>query len=99
MRKPRGDYDILISALAPSELLLHAYHENKMSWDEYEQEYVGEMHNNLDVKKILKFIIDASQSTDITLLCWEETPEKCHRRLIVDLIATMSENQIKVMMR
>ncbi len=99
MRKPRGDYDMLIPALAPSELLLNSYHENKMSWDEYEQEYLGEMHNNSDVKKILKFIIDASQSTDITLLCWEETPEKCHRRLILELIATMSEHQIQIVMR
>ena len=96
MRKPRGDYDILIPALAPSQLLLNSYHENKIDWNEYEREYLLEMHNNLDVKRILKFIIDAASFIDITLLCWEETPEKCHRRLIVELINLMSKSNIKV---
>ena len=35
----------------------------------------------------------------MTLLCWEETPEKCHRRLIVELIAIMSENKIEALVR
>src|SRR3989339_1912449 len=96
MRKPRGDYDILIPALAPSELLLNSYHENKIDWNEYEREYLLEMHNNPDVKKILRFIINAASFTDITLLCWEETPKKCHRRLILELIDLMHENQIKI---
>jgi uncharacterized protein YeaO (DUF488 family) len=99
MRKPRGDYDMLISALAPSELLLNSYHENKINWDEYERAYLLEMRNNSDVEKILKFIIEAAKFTDITLLCWEETPDKCHRRLLLELIDMMSEKQIKVFMR
>ena len=99
MRKPRGDYDMLIPALAPSEFLLNSYHENKINWNEYEHEYLLEMHNNPDVKRILKFIIDAANFTDITLLCWEETPDQCHRRLILELIEIMDENQIKVLMK
>lgn len=99
MRKPRGDYDILISALAPSDLTLQAYHENKIDWDEYARQYVLEMHNNPDVEKILKFIIEAAKFTDMTLLCWEETPDQCHRRLIVELIASMSKYQIEVTTR
>ncbi len=99
MRKPRGDYDMLILALAPSELLLSSYHENKINWDEYEREYLLEMYNNPDVEKILKFIIEAAKFTDITLLCWEETPDQCHRRLLLELIDMMSEKQIKVFMR
>jgi len=99
MRKPRGDYDILIPALAPSELLLNSYHENKIDWDEYERKYLLEMHNNQNVKKILNFIIHAANFTDVTLLCWEETPEKCHRRLILELIDLMSENKIKILMK
>ena len=52
MRKPRGDYDLVIPALAPSQLLLDAYHENKINWDEYERAYVVEMRNNADLHKL-----------------------------------------------
>ena len=96
MRKPRGQYDLLIPALAPSELLLNSYHENKIDWDTCEREYLLEMHNNPDVPKILKFIIDAANIANITLLCWEQTPDKCHRRLILELISTISKNTIEV---
>ena len=99
MRKPRGDYDILIPALASSELLLNSYHENKINWDEYERAYLLEMHNNPDSKRMIQFLIDIASVSDITLLCWEETPEKCHRRLISELISTISNNKIIALMR
>ncbi len=96
MRKPRGDYDLLIPALAPSELLLNLYHENEIDWDAYERTYLREIQNNPDVPKILQCIIDAANIADITLLCWEQTPEKCHRRLVAELISTMSKNKIEI---
>ena len=33
---------------------------------------------------------------DVTILCWEQEPAKCHRRLIAELIASMSNNIIKI---
>ena len=57
MRKPRGDYDMLIPGLAPSDLILQAYHENEIDWDEYARQFLLEMDNNPDVAKILEFIL------------------------------------------
>ena len=96
MRKPRGDYDMLISVLAPLQSLLNSYHENKMSWDEYECEFLLEMNNNPDSKRMLQFLVTIAEVVDVTILCWEEDPERCHRRLIAELIVKMSNNKIKV---
>ena len=97
MCKPRGDYDMLISALAPCESLLNSYHENEMSWDEYEREFLLEMDNNPDSKRMMQFLITIAEIVDVTILCWEENPEKCHRRLIAGLITEMSNNKTKIM--
>lgn len=99
MRKPRGDYDLLISSLAPSELLLQSYLEHKITWDEYEQAFLQEMNNNPDAKRMLQFIIKILKFTDITLLCWEEKPDQCHRRLISELICTMNNNTINMVIK
>ena len=99
MRKPRGDYDLLISALAPSELLLQSYQDQKITWYEYEHAFLLEMKNNSDAQKMLQFIINISKFTDVTLLCWEQTPDQCHRRLITELISTISNNNVKIILK
>jgi uncharacterized protein YeaO (DUF488 family) len=90
MRKPHGDYDLLILALAPSELLLQSYHDKKITWDEYEKAFLLEMKNSLDAQRMLQFISKILNFTDVTLLCWEQMPDQCHRRLIAELIAADS---------
>jgi uncharacterized protein (DUF488 family) len=64
---------------APTKELLSRYRNKKISWPEYEIEYL----NLLDIRKI-------AQKTDIEklhqncLLCSEHSPEKCHRRLLAE---------------
>jgi uncharacterized protein (DUF488 family) len=66
---------------APTKELLSKYRDKKMSWQEYETEYL----NLLDMRRI-------AQKTDIEklhencLLCSEHTPEKCHRRLLAEYL-------------
>lgn len=66
---------------APTKELLTRYRNKKMTWQEYEIEYL----NLLDMRKI-------SSKTDIEklhencLLCSEHTPEKCHRRLLAEYL-------------
>lgn len=66
---------------APTKELLSRYRDNKMTWLEYETEYL----NLLDMRKI-------AQKTDIEklhehcLLCSEHTAEKCHRRLLAEYL-------------
>ncbi len=74
-------FDAWIPALAPSKELLNSYHARKISWDEYVQGYNKVLQDSAEIVKILSKI---SNDIDITLLCWERMPEKCHRRLIVE---------------
>ena len=96
MCKPCGDYDMLISALAPSASLLNSYHKNEISWDEYACTFLVEMDNNPDAKRMIQFLMSIAEVVDVTILCWEQEPAKCHRRLIAELIASMSNNIIKI---
>ncbi|MEO8148359.1 MAG: DUF488 domain-containing protein [Bacteroidia bacterium] len=68
---------------APTKELLSRFRDkkNKMTWQEYELEYL----NLLDIRKI-------AQKTNVDLLhencllCSEHTPEKCHRRLLAEYL-------------
>jgi uncharacterized protein (DUF488 family) len=68
-----------IVEFAPTKELLSRYRDKKLSWAEYEVEYL----NLLDMRRV-------SQKTNIEelnescLLCSEHTPEKCHRRLLAE---------------
>ena len=66
---------------APTKELLSGYRDKKITWEQYEVEYL----NLLDMRKI-------AQKTNIDLLhencllCSEHTPEKCHRRLLAEYL-------------
>ena len=67
--------------LAPTKELLSKYRDKKMTWEEYEVEYL----NLLDLRKIAQKInIDLLHEN--CLLCSEHTPEKCHRRLLAEYL-------------
>lgn len=90
MRRPDSalDWDIWMPHLAPSDELLTAYHQQKISWDEFCVQF---KINVLEGKsEYLDILIDMAKKRKITLLCWEETPDKCHRRLIAQACAQRS---------
>jgi uncharacterized protein (DUF488 family) len=67
--------------LAPTKELLSKYRDKKMTWAEYEIQYL----NLLDIRKIAKKInIDLLHEN--CLLCSEHTPEQCHRRLLAEYL-------------
>lgn len=66
---------------APTKELLSRYRDKKISWSEYEIEYL----NLLDIRKIAQKI-EIEKLHQNCLLCSEHTPEKCHRRLLADYL-------------
>jgi len=74
------DYEHTIN-LAPSKELLSRYRDKKMTWDQYENEYVS----LLDQRNILQQI-DFKNLNDSCLLCSEHQPEMCHRRLLAEYL-------------
>lgn len=67
--------------LAPTKDLLSNYRDKKITWSQYEIEYL----NLLDIRKIGKKI-EIEKLHKNCLLCSEHTPEKCHRRLLAEYL-------------
>jgi uncharacterized protein (DUF488 family) len=66
---------------APTKELLSRYRDKKMTWLEYEMEYL----NLLDMRKVAQKT-DVEKLNEHCLLCSEHTPEKCHRRLLAEYL-------------
>ena len=67
--------------LAPTKELLTGYRDKKMTWENYEKEFL----NLLDLRQIVKKV-DIEKLHENCLLCSEHTPEKCHRRLLAEYL-------------
>ena len=80
--KPSYDFDFWTPKISPSERLLKDYIINKkISWSQFKPKFLKQLNRN---KKYLQFNSSLCQDSDITLLCWEKSPQKCHRRLVVE---------------
>jgi len=65
--------------LAPTKDLLYLYRTKKLTWNEYETEYL----NLLDIRKIAQKI-NVENLHQNCLLCSEHKPDRCHRRLLAE---------------
>ncbi len=72
---------------APTKELLEKYRSKKITWKEYEKEYL----NLLDIRKISKKINIENLHSNC-LLCSEHGPEKCHRRLLAEYLKYVKGN-------
>lgn len=76
--------------LAPTKELLTRYRDKKITWKEYETEYL----NILDIRNIAKKT-DFEKLQENCLLCSENTPEQCHRRLLAEYLKHV-KNEIEI---
>ena len=76
------------SYLAPTDEILTAYKKKQIGWAEYEERFDGLMaERNADAYLSANYS-DAAQKT-YCLLCSEDTPEYCHRRLIAERMSSL----------
>ena len=68
--------------LAPTEELLKGYKSKDLSWDEYEERFVGLMAHRRVEDKLSPDIFDIRT----VLLCSDHTSDRCHRRLVVEYL-------------
>ena len=69
---------------APTKEILSAYQKKELDWDGYTVQYTALMEQR---GKYREFTKKFAQYPSVCLLCSEPTPEKCHRRLLAELIA------------
>lgn len=74
-------FDIHIPQLGPSPKLIGSYYRGEINWNVFSGEYVKELRT-LRKSRIVKFLAKSAMSQDIVILCIEEKPDFCHRRLL-----------------
>jgi uncharacterized protein (DUF488 family) len=74
------DY-VHIPDLAPTKDILDAYKKQKGDWGLYERQFLDLMRSRHIEKKVPRDIMDCA-----CLLCSEETPHHCHRRLVAEYL-------------
>ena len=67
--------------LAPTQDILDAYKKNKGAWSRYEQDFLALLTARKVEEKILPDLLQ-----DACLLCSEEKPRYCHRRLLAEYL-------------
>ena len=67
--------------LAPTQAMLDRYKKLKGDWTEYEREFLGLMRAREIERTIPRELIDGS-----CLLCSEDQPHRCHRRLVAEYL-------------
>jgi uncharacterized protein (DUF488 family) len=69
--------------LAPTDELLRAYRRRAIAWGEYSARYL-DLLKERGVENVLSY---ESFSTTTALLCAEQRPDRCHRRLAAEYLA------------
>jgi uncharacterized protein (DUF488 family) len=67
--------------LAPTREMLDTYKKKKGDWKAYEKEFLTLIRERRVEKSAKEEVVDGS-----CLLCSEETPEHCHRRLVAEYL-------------
>jgi len=67
--------------LAPTQEMLDEYKKKRGSWSDYETKFLNLMFQRRVEETVSKEVIDGS-----CLLCSEEKPEHCHRRLVAEYL-------------
>jgi len=70
-----------VSELAPKKEMLKAYQDKKLTWEQYETEYLNLMAQRRIEASVGKSVIDGG-----CLLCSEDKPHHCHRRLVAEYL-------------
>jgi len=76
------DY-VHLPELAPTQAMLDAYKKHKGDWSAYEKQFLDLMAIRRIEDKVPKELIDQG-----CLLCSEDKPHHCHRRLVADYFAS-----------
>jgi uncharacterized protein YeaO (DUF488 family) len=86
---PRGvakkNVSLYLPDLAPSRALLHEIRDGVIAWREFAARYRTEMKGQKSLIRLLRHLDDGGER--LTLLCTCDSPDRCHRYLLAELIA------------
>lgn len=77
------NFDCWWPALAPQSRLLGDYYKRGLPWHEFAAQFSTYL-SEPDMQSKLCWLVEVARVFEVTLLCIEETPEHCHRRLVAE---------------
>jgi uncharacterized protein (DUF488 family) len=78
--------------LSPTQDILDAYKEKKISWEEYKDKFL-----ELMVKRQVEQLVKPEILDRGCLLCSEHKPDNCHRRLVAEYLSANLNSELKIM--
>ena len=78
-----SSYDLWMRVFSPPLSLLGDYYEKGLSWDQFEKRYLAYLQTPEVLAQVQTLALTSLDST-ITLLCIEQFPDYCHRRLLAE---------------
>lgn len=78
---------VYVPELAPTKTILDEYRASKNSWDVYEEKFIALMKNGKIEDKISRELLNNG-----CLLCSEDQPDYCHRRLVAEYLKNSWDN-------
>ena len=78
-----SSYDEWLKILAPPLNLVGEYYKRGLPWRGFEQRYLDYLRQP-DIQLEVKKLAERALSHQITILCVEDSPEYCHRRLLAE---------------
>lgn len=79
----KSSYDQWFRVFSPPARLLGAYYKRAVSWEKFELSYL-EYIRKAEIRIEVQNLAERSLDSVITLLCIEESPEHCHRRILAE---------------
>ncbi len=79
----KSSYDQWLRVLSPPAKLLGDYYKRAVSWEKFELSYL-EYIRKAEIRIEVQNLAERSLDSVITLLCIEESPEHCHRRILAE---------------
>jgi uncharacterized protein (DUF488 family) len=73
--------------LAPTKDILNAYKKHKGSWEDYEKSFLSLMRGRCIEKSVPQDLLEGG-----CLLCSEDKPHHCHRRLVAEYLSEKWEH-------
>jgi len=90
--KQLGDMDYAhLTELAPTQAMLDAYKKHKGEWAVYESEFL-----NLMARRQIEKTLDKATLDGGCLLCSEDKPHHCHRRLVAEYLRGKWGSEVRV---
>lgn len=86
-------YDQWWPELAPPLKLIGSYYKRGLSWSSFQDGYREHLTTESAAQAVSK-LIDLALDSTVTVNCVEDTPERCHRRLLAEYCLILEPNLI-----